>query len=149
MIIKKQFLIHAGKDEVWSVFMDPIRLGSCFPGCKEINEISPTKYETVFELKAQFITITLQATGELKNAKEKEQLTVEMTGKPVALVGEFRNMMVVNLSETQTGDTLVDYEMDLQMSGRLASMGSRLMKGTLTKSSGEFAENVQRLFQHS
>ena len=149
MIIKKQFLIHAGKDEVWSVFMDPIRLGSCFPGCKEINEISPTKYETVFELKAQFIAITLQATGELKNAKEKEQLTVEMTGKPVALVGEFRNMMVVNLSETQTGDTLVDYEMDLQMSGRLASMGSRLMKGTLTKSSGEFAENVQRLFQHS
>ncbi|MBM7662871.1 carbon monoxide dehydrogenase subunit G [Bacillus mesophilus] len=149
MYLKNQFLIEASQDEVWSVFMDAEKLGKCVPGCKEIMMISPTKYDAVMEVKIQFMTITFQASGELKDAKEKEQITVEMTGKPVALVGLFRNKLIVNLTETENGETLVDYEMDLQLTGRLASLGDILMRGTITKSANEFAENVQKLFQHS
>jgi len=37
--------------------------------------------------------------------------------------------------------------MDLQMSGRLASLGDVMMRGTVVDSSRQFAANVQRLFE--
>lgn len=149
MIVKKQFLINANRNDVWEVFMNPEKLATCVPGCKEIKVVSPTRYDAVVELKAQLMKLKFQATGELKNAIEKEQLTVEMTGKPLAMVGLFQNTMTVHLSDAEPGATMVDYEMDIQVSGKLATMGSKLMKGSLSKSAGEFAENVQSLFQHS
>jgi len=149
MKINNQFVIHAKKDDVWDFFMDAEKLAKCVPGCKEINMISPTKYDSVIDVKIQFMTITFKTRGELLKAIEKERIIVEMNGKSIGLVGSFRNKLSVSLLESGKSETLVDYEMDMQMTGRLASLGKVLMKGTITKSSEEFAENVQRLFQHS
>ncbi len=62
------------------------------------------------------------------------------------LAGMFRTKLKVRLRERAAAETEVAYDMDLQMSGRLASLGDVMMKGTVTESSREFARNVQRLF---
>ncbi|MCK9907456.1 hypothetical protein MXD63_46590, partial [Frankia sp. Cpl3] len=72
---------------------------------------------------------------------------VEMIGQPVALAGLFRTQLNLQLKEIEPEVTEVIYEMDLQMTGRLASLGDILMKGTVKKSADEFARNVQTLFR--
>lgn len=147
MKLSDSFSIIASKEEVWSVFMDVEKLSGCVPGCKEITMSSPTRYEASMEVKVQFMTIQFRVTGELKEAVEGESLQVEMTGQPVALAGLFRNQLQLHITEDEPGTTRVHYEMDLQMTGRLASLGDILMKGTVKKTAGEFATNVQTLFQ--
>lgn len=146
MQLSDAFEIAARKEDVWSVFMDAEKLAACVPGCKDIRTISPTKYEATMEVKIQFMTITFKATGELKEAVEGETLHVEMIGQPLALAGLFRNRLTLQLNELEPVLTQVKYEMDLQMTGRLASLGEILMKGTVKKSASEFAQSVQTLF---
>ncbi|KQL46163.1 CoxG family protein [Brevibacillus choshinensis] len=146
MQLSDSFTIAANKQDVWSVFMDAERLATCVPGCKEIQTVSPTKYDAVMEVKIQFMTIQFKATGELKEAVEGEELNVEMIGQPLALAGLFRNRLKLQLVELEPLLTQVKYEMDLQMTGRLASLGEILMKGTVKKSAAEFAQSVQGLF---
>ncbi|MFG0213427.1 CoxG family protein [Brevibacillus porteri] len=149
MKLSDSFTIQASKADVWSVFMDVEKLSGCVPGCKEVKMSSPTRYEANMEVKIQFMTIQFRVTGELKEAVEGEALQVEMTGQPVALAGLFRNQLHLQLKEEEPGTTRVQYEMDLQMTGRLASLGDILMKGTVKKKAEEFATNVQTLFQSS
>ncbi|MEH7388158.1 SRPBCC domain-containing protein [Bacillus sp. JJ1521] len=144
-----QFIIHADRASVYSVFMDPMKLGPCFPGCKEVKQLSPTKYETLVEVKVQFVPIKIQGVGELKESIENEKIVVEMKGKPVSLAGSFTNTLTANLKTIETDKTLVEYEMDFEMTGKLAKVGELLMKGSSNKQSEEFMKNVKELFQHS
>ncbi|MFS0823844.1 CoxG family protein [Bacillus sp. 1P02SD] len=144
-----QFIVHADRERVYSVFMDPMKLGRCFPGCKEVKQLSPTKYETLVEVKVQFVPIKIQGVGELKETIENEKIVVEMKGKPVSLAGSFTNTLIANLTSIEPDKTLVEYEMDFEMTGKLAKVGEVLMKGSSNKQSEEFMRNVQELFQHT
>lgn len=144
-----KFIVHADRESVYSVFMDPMKLGPCFPGCKKVKQLSPTKYETLVEVKVQFVPIKIQGIGELKESIENEKIVVEMKGKPVSLAGSFTNTLTANLKTIEPNQTLVEYEMDFEMTGKLASIGELLMKGSSNKQSEEFMKNVQELFQHT
>lgn len=146
MKISDSFIIEADKNEVWSVFMDVEKLAGCVPGCKTMQALSESEYEADMEVKTKFMTISFQANGQLKDFIEGEELNIEMVGKPMKLAGLFKTKLKVRLIGIESDRTEVIYEMDLQMTGRLASLGDVLMKGTVIKSSREFAENVQRLF---
>jgi carbon monoxide dehydrogenase subunit G len=147
MKINDSFTIDAGKNDVWSVFMEVEKLAGCVPGCKEMKALSETEYEADMEVKTKFMTIAFKATGELKDFKEGEEMNIEMIGRPMKLAGLFKTSLTVKLVPIHEKQTKVMYDMDLQMSGRLASLGDVLMKGTVIKSSKEFAENVKRLFK--
>jgi len=146
MKLEGTFMIRAPKDRVWDLFMDPEKLAACLPGCEEIRLIDPTKYEAVMTVKIQFMTIRFQATGELKETVDGRRLVVEMTGQPFALAGMFRNKMTVDLEPVEGNSTRLAYLMDLQLTGRLASLGEILMRSTVQKSAREFADNVNALF---
>lgn len=146
MKLSDSFTIKATNKEVWDVFMDAEKLGGCVPGCKHIRAVTPTQYEADMEVKVQFMTIKFQATGELKNPVEQESFEVEMVGKPFSLAGLFKTNLNIQLNNPKPQMTEVHYDMNLQMTGRLASLGDVLMRGTVKKAAKEFAANVQELF---
>lgn len=146
MKITDSFTINAAKDDVWTVFMDVEKLASCVPGCNDLVAHSDTEYEADMVVKTKFMTIKFKANGVLKDAIEGEELKVEMVGKPMKLAGLFKSKMIVQLEEIDANQTKILYEMDLQMTGRLATLGDILMRGTVKKSADEFADNVQELF---
>lgn len=146
MKVSDFLVIDAEKQNVWNIFMDVEKLAGCVPGCKDMVALSDTEYEATMEVKTKFMKISFKANGVLKDAVEGEKLIVEMVGKPMKLAGMFKAKMSVGLEEMETNKTKVTYDMDLQMTGRLASLGDVLMKGTVKKSADEFAENVQSLF---
>jgi len=147
MKITESFTIDTAKENVWSVFMEVEKLAGCVPGCKQMKALSDTQYEADMEVKTKFMTIAFKATGELKDFTEGEEMNIEMVGKPMKLAGLFKTKLKVKLNSVHETQTMVTYDMDLQMSGRLASLGDVLMKGTVLKSSKEFADNVKELFK--
>ncbi|MBO9606869.1 MAG: hypothetical protein J7639_13000 [Paenibacillaceae bacterium] len=146
MELEGSFVIEAPKTDVWRVFMDAEALGGCVPGVERIRMLDSNRYETEMVVKVPFMTLRFIAQGELKEAVDGETLRVALTGKPVALAGMFRNDLTVWLSEKRHRQTEVFYRMQLQMTGRLASLGMILVKGTVEKSAAQFADNVKTMF---
>lgn len=146
MKLNSSFVLEAPREDVWEIFMDAEKLAGCLPGCENINALSETEYEADMVVKVQFMTIKFKANGSIKNPEPYEKFDVEMTGIPIALAGQFRNQMVVELVSLSETSTEVKYQMDMQMSGRLASLGEIIMKSTVTKNANEFAKNAQLLF---
>lgn len=146
MRVQDSFLLSATIEDVWQLFMNAEKLGRCVPGCEEVTSISPTEYKAKMEVKIQFMKLAFDAKGELKNSIFHESIEVEMIGKPLALAGLFRSQMKLQLEEIEPQVVKVFYDMDLQMSGRLATLGDVLLKGTIKKNAEQFAENVQQFF---
>lgn len=146
MKITDTFTINATKDDVWNVFMDVEQLASCVPGCNDLVAHSDTEYEADMLVKTKFMTIKFKANGVLTHSVEGEELHVEMIGKPMKLAGLFKSKIKIQLEEIDANSTKVVYEIDLQMTGRLATIGDILMKTTVKNSAKEFADNVQILF---
>ncbi|SEN80829.1 CoxG family protein [Paenibacillus sp. OV219] len=146
MIFHGSFRVPSDRSHVFAVFMDAEKLAGCVSGVKNIKVLSPTQYEAEMEVKIQFMTLAFKAVGELQESVENESIQVEMSGKPVALAGVFRNRLNVHFDSPVPDETIVTYEMDVQMTGRLASLGEILIRKTVEKSAIEFADNVKKIF---
>ena len=146
MELQGTFIVNAGKERVWELFMDFEKLGGCAPGVENLRMLDETHFEAEMVVKIQFMTIRFQATGELIEASGN-RLKMELHGKPAALAGMFRNQLEVVVAELEEAEqTKVDYRMNIHMTGRLASLGSILVKSTVTKTAEQFADNVKALF---
>ncbi|ASS89637.1 CoxG family protein [Aeribacillus pallidus] len=146
MKFSDSLIIEADKQSIWDVFMDVEKLGGCVPGCKDLIAKSETEYEANMEVKTKFMKINFKANGFLKDAVEGEKMDIELVGKPLKLAGNFKAKVNLRLEELEPKKTKVVYDMDMQMTGRLASLGDILMKNTIKKSAAEFTENVHALF---
>lgn len=131
------------KKRVWELFMDVHKLASCMPDVEQIRMLDERSFETEMVVKVQFMTIRFMAKGEWLETVEEQSLDVQLTGKPVALAGLMTNRLRVELAE-EGEQTIVRYRMQLHMTGRLASLGSILVRGTAEKSAQTFADNVRR-----
>lgn len=149
MEYKGEFIVPAQCEKVWSILMDAEMLAKCVPGAEQIKMVSPDQYEAEMTVKVPFMTLRFQATGKLQEAQEGEFIKVEMTGKPMALAGMFRNRLKLELNDWEDGATKVRYTMNLQMTGRLATLGEILVKNTIEKTTQDFAENVKHQFDPS
>ncbi|MDZ5470425.1 SRPBCC domain-containing protein [Bacillus sp. 31A1R] len=147
MRIEDSFLLHASKEDIWNLFMNVEKLGSCVPGCENVKALSPTEYTAKMEVKVQFMKFNYEAKGKMKNIVENESIEVEMNGKPLSsLAGPFQNNILIKLEEVEPRKVKIHYIMDAQAEGKLASLGDVLMKGSIQKTADQFSENVQKLF---
>jgi carbon monoxide dehydrogenase subunit G len=145
MKLKGEVTINAMQEEVWQLFMDPTQLCRVIPGCEQARQLDETHYEAVLSVKVQFMTIRSRAQGTLLKAEAPHHLVGEMVGEPLSMAGAFRTRLTIDL--VQVGSvTNVQYEMDLTMLGRLASLGDAIVRSTSKHLTAEFAANVAQLF---
>src|SRR5262249_48844109 len=137
--------VNASQEEVWHLFMDPTQLRRVIPGCEQARQLDETHYEAVLAIKVQFMTIRSRAQGILLEAEAPYHLVGEMIGEPLSMAGAFRARLTIDLFQVDSA-TNVQYEMDLTMLGRLASLGEAIIHSTSKHLTAEFAENVAQLF---
>jgi uncharacterized protein len=131
--------INAPRDKVWHLILDPKVLAICTPGVKTMEAAGEDKYKATLELgigpvRGQFAG-NVQVTE--KNYPDTMTLSVDGSGGPGGLkaVGKLR-------LEEQDGKTIVHYEGEPQISGRLAAVGSRLVGGIAKQLAGQFFEKL-------
>lgn len=146
MRIQDTFVVAAPVETVWDMLIDPARLGQCLPGCESIRRLDDTHYEATIAVKIQFMTLRFFARGELTEMDPPRHLTAVMDGKPTALAGVFRAELEADLAPA-AGGTEIAYELNLQLTGRLASLGEAIMRKTVEQSAREFVANVRALVE--
>jgi hypothetical protein len=134
--------LEADRQTVWEALNDPEVLKACIPGCESLeqtgeNELTATVTAKVGPVKAKF-----NGSVELKDLNPPESYRIEGSGKGGA-AGFAKGGADVRLDERDGGGTVLSYEVDAQVGGKLAQIGSRLIDGTAKKLADQFFENFR------
>jgi carbon monoxide dehydrogenase subunit G len=145
MKLKGAVTVNASQEEVWRIFMDPTQFCKVMPGCEKARKLDDTHYEAMLAVKVSFMTIRSKAKGTILEAQAPSHLVGELVGEPHTMSGSFRNRVTIDLVPINN-KTKIQYEMDITMLGRLASLGEGFARLISHKFSKEFTDNVSKLF---
>ena len=143
MKLNGQFEIDAPRDLVFKQINNPGLMAECIPGCEFIERIDPARYRAVVvvglgAVKARF-DLVVAIVSEDPPVEVRSQTTGMEGGRTSSLVAKNR----VWLTELGSGVTRVEYESDLNISGRLGKFGLGVMRKYLEKLGVRFADNFK------
>jgi len=143
MQLKGDVLIKAPRKKVWDFLTDPNQIGQCAPGVEKIETIEHMKkYRGTVSVglgsvKARFSgEVDVVELDEPNRAKLKAHGTA--TGSAADAVCE------MTLSDGSDDATMVNWTADVNVSGQLASLVSRLMVPVSQKLAGVFYAEVKK-----
>ncbi len=136
MEISGEFTIAAPRQRVWDALNDPEILKQCIPGCESIDRQSDTEFETrmlakIGPVKARFVSSIV-----LSDLTPPHSYTISGQGKG-GPAGFGKGSAQVELEEIPDG-TRLSYSAKLQVGGKLAQIGSRLVGGAAKKIAKNF-----------
>jgi uncharacterized protein len=125
MKLEGEYLFNGPRQEVWSLVRDPEVLATCLPGTQSLEKVSDNEY--VGEMNVRVGPVAGAFAGKLLVSDEvhPESLTLTVEGKGAP--GFANGVGHVRLAEQEGGTTLMQYDGEMQIGGKLASVGQRLL----------------------
>lgn len=136
MILEGDTLIPADRRTVWQALNDPEMLRACIPGCQSLERLSDTDFTSSVRAAIGPVSATFGAKITLSEIDPDRGYTISGEGKGGA-AGFARGKARVDL-EDENGGTRLRYSADVNIGGKLAQVGSRLIQSTTKKLSEEF-----------
>ncbi len=143
MKMNDEIQIAAPRDEVFAALNDPEILRQAIPGCKNLEQISKTDLTATVQARVGPVRATFQGAVTLSDIKAPESYTISGEGKGGA-AGFAKGSARITLKE-EGAKTILKYEVDAEVGGKLAQVGSRLIEGSSKKLANEFFETFSDL----
>ncbi|MEL6169707.1 MAG: carbon monoxide dehydrogenase subunit G [Pseudomonadota bacterium] len=133
--------IAAPRETVWQALNDPEVLQVCIPGCEELSKTSDTEFEAVVVQKIGPVKARFKGSVELINLNAPASYTIQGEGTG-GVAGFAKGGADVRLDD-DGGETILTYEVQANVGGKLARLGSRLIDSTAKKLAGKFFDSFQ------
>lgn len=127
MNLSGAFSFAGPRSTVWALLHDPSVLAKVLPGTKSLVQTAPDRYEGTMKVSlgpltaAEFAVVVL-----LADEVEPSHFTMQIDGK--GGVGFVRGSATVDLTENADGGTAMAYTSDMQIGGKIAAVGQRLIE---------------------
>jgi carbon monoxide dehydrogenase subunit G len=138
--------INADRTTVWAALLSPEVLKDCVPGCTELTGTPEEGFEAVVVQKVGPVKATFKGKVTLSAMNEPDSLTLTGEGKGGA-AGFAKGGADVTLSDGENGGTLLSYEVEAKVGGKLAQLGSRIIDGFAKKMADQFFENFKNVLE--
>lgn len=147
MKLHDAFTLSAELPQLWAAFHDVTELAEAIPGVEQVTMKDPEHFTARMTVRTAFITLTSNVQGSIHLDEQNHQVEVSLTGQPLAFAGAFRARLSAELAALSETESQVTYDMEIQMAGRLASLGDAIIRSTVAKLAKGFASNLQQKFQ--
>jgi len=127
--------LNVKKEIVWKALNDENILKQCIPGCESFEKESDTVFKATATNQIGPMNATFSGTVTLSNIQENQNYT--LSGEGQSSVGFVNGSADVKLRE-ENGSTTLSYEVDVNVGGKVAQLGSRLIDGVAKKMSDYF-----------
>jgi carbon monoxide dehydrogenase subunit G len=123
--IEGEYTFDGSREQVWEVVRDPEVLASALPGTQSLEQVSENEYQGEMHVRIGPVAGLFSGKVVISDEVPPESLTmtVEGRGKPGFVQGTGK----VQLTPQEADKTLMQYQGDMQVGGRLASVGQRMM----------------------
>ena len=130
-------VIQAPRQVVWKGLNDPKILQQSIPGCETIDAASPTEMSAKVVLKIGPVKATFKGAVTLSDIVVPESYRISGKGEG-GLAGFASGGATVKLTENGAAETLMEYDVDAQVGGKIAMLGSRLIDSTARSLAEQF-----------
>ena len=136
--------VQASVEETWAALNDPETLKACIPGCESIERVSDTEFRVAMTARVGPVSAKFSGRIILSDIVPPTSYKISFEGQGGA-AGFARGEAKVALTPDGPG-TRIEYNVNAQVGGKLAQIGSRLVDGAAAKIADDFfACFVERL----
>lgn len=136
MEIKGEYKIAAPREKVFAALNDVTILQACIPGCETLEKTSETEMKAKVRMRIGPVSAAFTGKVTLSDLDPPNGYRISGEGQGGA-AGFAKGGAVVTLRE-DAGDTVLNYNVDAQVGGKIAQVGARLIDGTAKKLADEF-----------
>jgi len=136
MEIKGEYKIAAPREKVFAALNDVSVLKSCIPGCESLDKISDN--EMTAKVRLRIGPVSASFTGKVTLSDIDPPNGYKISGEGQGGVAGFAKGGAVVALREDGADTILDYNVDAQVGGKIAQVGARLITGTAKKLADEF-----------
>ncbi len=141
MILKDEVNIPLNRDAVFQALNDPEILKASIPGCEELLQHSDTELEATVVVKFGPVKASFKSDVVIDPTAGPESFSLSGSGD-AGVAGFAKGGAEVNLTEQEDG-TLLSYEVNIDIGGKLAQVGGRLIEGTSKRLAKKFFVNFE------
>jgi carbon monoxide dehydrogenase subunit G len=128
-------------DQLWETLLDPEVLEATIPGAKDL-EREGDLYEGSLQRGLAGISVTLDATVEITDRDRPNWIDVDIAGTDNRINSQVDGQATVTFEEGDAATELV-YETSFEFAGKLASIGSRIIKRQVNNDLQTFFSNLE------
>ena len=132
--------IPTSRERVWQALNDPDVLQRCIPGAETLSKLADDVFEATVAIKVGPVRTRFSGKVTLSDLDPPNGYTIsgEGSGGSGGSVGFAKGSANVSLTEAGPEATDLSYVCDVQIGGKLAQIGSRMISGTANKMAGDF-----------
>ena len=133
--------IQADVATIWAGLLNPDVLKECVPGCTEMSGSPEAGFEATVVQKVGPVKATFKGAVQLSEMIENQSLTMTGEGKggPAGFAKGGANVRL----EADGDTTILHYDVEANVGGKLAQLGSRIIDGFAKKMADQFFANFQ------
>jgi carbon monoxide dehydrogenase subunit G len=143
MLVKETFCVKAPIQRVWQFLLDPLKIGSCIPGCEKIEISEENANASTITIKLPVISITVKSKTTISEITPPHHLKSVTEGQYDIGSGTFRQESVFDLKEISNNEVQVSYSVGTKLSGGLAGFGERIASSMAKGLAEQFVKNIQ------
>jgi len=137
--------IEADRETVWAALMSPEVLKECVPGAQEVSGSPDSGFEATVTQKVGPVKATFNGRVVMSEMVEPESLVISGEGKGGA-AGFAKGEASVHLKE-EDGGTVLSYDVEAKVGGKLAQLGSRIVDGFAKKMADQFFTRLEEVIE--
>jgi len=125
MKLQGRHTFEAPREAVWKALNDPEVLARTLPGCERLEEKEPHVYAGALNIQVGPVSGLFQGTVKLRDLEENRGYHLDLNGQGAP--GFVQGKGSVVLEDGDGGGTVLVYDLDAQVGGRIAGVGQRLL----------------------
>ncbi len=143
MRFEERIRTGASADQAWDFLWQTQRLAACLPGCAGVQETEPGRAYTVqFEDRVGPYKVHFDMAIQVEEVRDHEYVRLRGTGQDRSL-GASQQMTLAVTLEPHDGDTDLVVVADVEVLGKIATLGQFVIKRKAKDVVGKFAQNIQ------
>jgi hypothetical protein len=123
--IQGEHRFSAPRQEVWAALLDPDVLGRTVPGSQGLEPTGDNAFKGELKIKIGPVQGVFQGNVALENVDAPNGYTLKLDGRGAP--GFVNGSGAIRLADDPAGGTVLHYDVDAQVGGRIAGVGQRLL----------------------
>lgn len=136
--------LHASVEKIWQAMLNPAYLRASIPGCESLIQRDEHVYEATVKVGLGPLSVRFKTEVTLSDLRPHKSLTMGFIGNAGAL-GSGTGVADVHFESGPDLDTILHWWVRVQLSGRLAQLGNRLLEASSRQLSEEFFQRFSVL----
>jgi uncharacterized protein len=142
MTMSGEVQLNAPREEVYKKLNDPEVLKACIPGCEQLDKLSDTEFQATSTMKVGPVKARWKGKLTLSDLDPPNGYKISGEGEG-GVAGFAKGGAAVALRE-KDGGTLLSYNVEAQIGGKLAQLGQRLIAGAAKKMADDFFDKFAK-----